>query len=214
MSKGNDSFWSKPGRDNQISLLGVLLTLGTIIFGIYQINQTHRNSLFLEQKSNMMEQAEELPMATSEFLRTASQTLIYKMQFDATNSEEDELLFEEYNEKQVNLLDELMYLNIAYGSEDSIKVFTEFSNALKQNQISPVMSVKEYVPMYYSLPLFASLVKYDVTGEIANPKVMYELLMPEFHLLAPPIIGDLIEKNNNLVDLYKLPEEFIWEVEM
>ena len=105
-------------------------------------------------------------------------------------------------------------LVVAYGSEEAISIFAEFYYPLREfvsaAKAGEAIDFNDWVEMYYSLPLLLSIVKYDTTGELINPSVLLEFLMPEFKTINLPIMKALVDKNNDLVIKYKLDNDFNW----
>lgn len=199
---------------NAIAFMALICGIGTLWFGFYQLKQTIENELRLTQKAVMLNQAEKLPETMQKFLREASLTLAYKVVYDNSKTSKNRQNFEEHNIKQSQLLDELTKYIVAYGSEKAIAVFGEFYYPLR-NYVNKTEAVKnvhlnEWIVMYYSLPLLMSVVKFDVTGELVNPSVMLEFLMPEFKTISPSIMKDLVVRSDELIEKYELDAAFKW----
>lgn len=163
------------------------------------------------KETNRIKQSSKLPEITQEFIVSASSTWAYSLNPWLIKMKRDEETIEQHNKNQVELFDELNRLITSYGSKISIYIFNDFHSKLQKVLMAPAGELKEKTPMFYSLPLLMSIVKYDVTGVIINPRQMYNLSMPDFYRFKIPIMEDLIIKNNELVEEYKLSDEFIWK---
>ena len=76
--------------------------------------------------------------------------------------------------------------------------------------------LESYKYYFYSMPLLASCIRYDLTGEKVNPSIFYNSSMRELKTLeAASGMEDFHEKmistNDELVEKYGLPKKFIWK---
>lgn len=68
---------------------------------------------------------------------------------------------------------------IAYGSTELVNLFFDSYNDVLikiENDANDIDSFKSY---FYYIPLIASYIKYDLTGEIVNPSIFYNSIMTE-----------------------------------
>lgn len=65
------------------------------------------------------------------------------------------------------------------------------------------------------MPLIASYIKYDLTGEIVNPSIFYNSIMTELKKLEKAqgmenFHSEMINTNNLLIQKYHLSKDFVW----
>lgn len=65
------------------------------------------------------------------------------------------------------------------------------------------------------MPLIASYIKYDLTGEIVNPSIFYNSIMTELKELEKAqgmenFHSEMINTNNLLIQKYHLSKDFVW----
>lgn len=197
-----------------IDAVGVVATLLGIIFAVYSTNRTIRSSFTQIQKTNMIEKTSELPLKIFEFTRVATAAFACGANIASDSiSEEDrscfQKQFQEYDKTQSKLLDEIIPMLLAYGSENTIEIFNEFFMPLREmvNNPEDVKMIEDVMSIYSKLPLICSLIKYDVTGEITNPSIIFKTQMSSFSGYQK----DFKMETNNLIDKRKLPEGFKWK---
>lgn len=207
-------FLGQAGVDNLIATLSAIGVFLAIVVGFIQTKKTIKASFEMTLKSNMIEQARELPQKILEFVRLTATTLsCYVFMYNNPENVEIKPRFYELKSQQFKVIEEIPAVIITYGSEKSIKLFNEFYYAFKEaKEKGGDVEFNEWIKNYYSLPLLVSLVKKDVTGEIVNPAVIFKYVMPWFHKFEPAIIEDVINYNNKYVNDFKLPSEFLWDV--
>ena len=198
-----------------VSCAGVLATCAVIAFGLHETNKTISNSFIEIQKTNIIEQTSALPIKLFEFSRNASLAFATLANSTDSNISEDERKefrddFEKYDAIQSSLLNEIQPLILSYGSKESINIFNDFFLSLRalvnKDTENGTAHIKEWLPIYAQLPLLMSVVKYDVTGDIINPSVMFDLYMPEFSNK----VDEFYTQTNQIIKKYDLDEEFMW----
>lgn len=65
------------------------------------------------------------------------------------------------------------------------------------------------------MPLIASYIKYDLTGEIVNHSIFYNSIMTELKELEKAqgmqnFHSEMINTNNLLIQKYHLSKDFVW----
>lgn len=118
--------------------------------------------------------------------------------------------------KDASQIEKMKKKIIAYGSTELVNLFFDSYNDVLikiENDANDIDSFKSY---FYYIPLIASYIKYDLTGEIVNPSIFYNSIMTElkelekargmenFHL-------EMINTNNLLIQKYHLSKDFIWQ---
>lgn len=166
---------TKVTTDNIIEIIGIILTIITITISIWQVGKTINHSLVEARQQMALEQTGELPLQVAEFCSAASNvaTGIVLGQDQMTDEQKEE--FNNSKQRQNKLQPMIKNRIYAYGSNDAIKIYTQFEKTISNpngNQIS--------VDAYYILPLLLAQVKMDVTGETVNPLIFFNSLMPQF----------------------------------
>lgn len=207
---------SQSYTENLLLLFSVLGVFVTVVVGFIQTQKTIKSSYEVVLKTNMVEQASKLPEAVQGFVRLVAETLaLYILFCNYPDNKDLKRKFNESNGKQFEEIEKIPPLLIAYGSEKSIMLFNVFYSYFKEaKEKNGNVPFDEWKTIYYCLPLLVSLVKYDATGEIVNPAVMYEYLMPEFERFIPPITDEVIKKNDEYVKKLKLSKKFKWKTEL
>lgn len=100
----------------------------------------------------------------------------------------------EYDKKA----DALFSLLLTNGSAKSIEVYSEFVSDVRN---SPTTET------FFILPLLVSQVKYEATGEVINPKLIQENLMPEFAMWK----DQMKACTNDLIVQYNLSNKLLWK---
>lgn len=195
-----------------ISALGVIYS---IFFGFNQINLSIKNQRF----SNRLELADDLLSEYIELSGYASKAVFY-MVADA-NGEAEKLIeidsnYPNYVQMHVEALESIKEKIMAYGSSELVYLFCESYSDVQIERENEQVDFNSLVNYFYSMPLIASYIKYDMTGEMVNPSVFYNLFMMEMKELEQ-VNGmenfhqEMISRNNELVEKYDLPKEFIWK---
>ena len=102
-------------------------------------------------------------------------------------------------EKYANRADELYIQIFSHGSETTVKLFAGLCEDVRENTVS--------VETFFTLPLMISQMKYETTGQIINPKIIQENLMPELTIFQMGIQS----MTNELIKEYDLPNKFKWK---
>ena len=102
-------------------------------------------------------------------------------------------------EKYANRADELYIQIFSHGSETTVKLFAGLCEDVRENTVS--------VETFFTLPLMISQMKYETTGQIINPKIIQENLMPELTIFQLGIQS----MTNDLIEEYDLSDKFKWE---
>ena len=104
----------------------------------------------------------------------------------------------------------------AYGSTELVNLFFDSYNSIQMKLENGKGDLESYKYYFYSMPLLASCIRYDLTGEKVNPSIFYNSSMRELKTLeAASGMEDFHEKmistNDELVEKYGLPKKFIWK---
>ena len=119
-------------------------------------------------------------------------------------------------EKHAELLEKMSNKIMAYGSAELVKLFFDSYNDIQlkiQNGDDDFQALKPY---FYSMPLIAVCIKYDLTGEKVNPSIFYNSCMQEVRILEvvkgmENFHEEMVLANNELVKKYHLSEDFLWK---
>lgn len=137
------------------------------------------------------------------------------------NGEADKLIkidsnYPNYMQMHSEKLENIKSKIAAYGSTELVSLFFDSYNDIQLELKNGKKEFESYKKYFYSIPLIASCIKYDLTGEIINPSVFYDSFMRELKALEVVIGMDnfhekMIFTNNELVEKYNLSKKFIWE---
>ena len=196
------------------TIIGAVGAIAAIGFGLYQINST-----LVEQKfSNRLELADNLMSEYISLSEYASKATYYLVA-DA-NGESDELIKTDYNypnyvQMHSEALENIKGKIAAYGSAELVYLFFDSYNEIQVMMEKGDIDFESYKNYLYSMPLIASSLRYDLTGENINPSVFYDSFMRELKLLElangmNDFHKKMISTNNELVKKYNLSKEFIW----
>lgn len=197
------------------TIIGVVGVIFTIHFGFSQINLT----LTEQRLSNRLELADDLMSEYMTLSSYASKTVFYIAA--EANGEADTLIkmdsnYPNYMQMHSEELETIKSKIAAYGSTELVSLFFDSYNDVHLKLKNGETDFESYKDYFYSMPLIASYIKYDLTGEVINPSIFYDSFMSEIKLLEE--VGGMedyhekmIAKNNELVEKYNLSKKFIWE---
>lgn len=160
---------------NLIEITGVLLTICAIVISIWQFGKSVNHSIIEGRQQMALEKTSELPLQVSEFCANASNVAagIFVGQDNLTS--EQKLEYDNSKKREDELLPIIKNSIMAYGSNDAIKIFTHFESYINNPKVQQIS-----VEAYYIIPLLLAQVKMDVTGEVINPLIFLNSLMPQF----------------------------------
>lgn len=193
------------------SIIGAVGVIFTIWFGFNQVNSTLKEQRF----SNRLELAGDLMSDYISLSEYASKAVFYEVA-DANNQAEKVNAYSKYEEKHIEALENIKSKIMAYGSAELVSIFFESYNDIQSKMEKGKTDFESYKKYFYSMPLIASCIKYDLTGEKVNPSVFYNSSMQELKRLERAkgmenFHEEMILTNNELVKKYNLPNEFIWK---
>lgn len=193
-----------------VKLICAIGTVASIIFGLGKIDSTLKEQRF----SNRLELADDMINEYISLSEEASKAVFYIIAESNGYANEYQSLADSQR-KHVSQLEEMKKKILAYGSTELVNLFFDSYNDVRikvENDANDFDSFKSY---FYYMPLIASYIKYDLTGEIVNPSIFYNSIMTElkelekaqgmenFHL-------EMINTNNLLVQKYHLSKDFVW----
>lgn len=134
------------------------------------------------------------------------------------NGEADELIkidsnYPNYMQMHSEELENIKGKIAAYGSTELVNLFFDSYNSIQMKLENGKGDLESYKYYFYSMPLVASCIRYDLTGEKVNPSIFYNSSMRELKTLeAASGMEDFHEKmistNDELVEKYGLQEYF------
>lgn len=193
------------------SVISMLSIFFGMWFGFYQIKST-----LLEQRfSNRLELADDLMSKYISLSEYASKAAFYLVA-DANDQAKN---FKEYSgcvKKHMEELEKIKSKIAAYGSAELVSLFFDSYNDIQlkiETRRIDFASCRNY---FHSMPLIASCIKYDLTGEEVNPSIFYNSFMKELKKLEEAkgmekFHETMIITNNKLVKKYNLSNKFIWK---
>lgn len=204
---------------NLIELIIMFITAICTVIGVY-LGFAQINSILKEQRfSNRLELADDL---MSEYMTLSSHgsKAVFYLVADA-NGEADELIkidsnYPNYMQMHSEELENIKGKIAAYGSTELVNLFFDSYNSIQMKLENGKGDLESYKYYFYSMPLLASCIRYDLTGEKVNPSIFYNSSMRELKTLeAASGMEDFHEKmistNDELVEKYGLPKKFIWK---
>lgn len=197
------------------TIIGVVGVIFTIHFGFSQINLT----LTEQRLSKRLELADDLMSEYMTLSSYASKTVFYMVA--EANGEADTLIkmdsnYPNYMQMHSEQLETIKSKIAAYGSTELVSLFFDSYNDVQLKIKNGETDFESYKNYFYSMPLITSYIKYDLTGEVINPSIIYNSFMSEMKLLEE-VRGmeeyheKMNAKNNELVEKYNLSKKFIWE---
>lgn len=193
-----------------VMVIGAIGTVASIFFGLDEINSTLKEQRF----SNRLELADDMINEYISLSEEASKAVLYIIAESNGYANECQSLADSPR-KHASQLEEMKKKILAYGSTELVNLFFDSYNDVQitvENDANDFDSFKSY---FYYMPLIASYIKYDLTGEIVNPSIFYNSIMTElkelekaqgmenFHL-------EMINTNNLLIQKYHLSKDFVW----
>ena len=186
-------------------------TIIGVWWGVKQINLTLKEQRF----SNRLELADNLMNEYISLSGEASKAAFYLVA-EANGQGEKYKDYSGSMEKHAELLEKMSNKIMAYGSAELVKLFFDSYNDIQlkiQNGDDDFQALKHY---FYSMPLIAVCIKYDLTGEKVNPSIFYNSCMQEVRILEvvkgmENFHEEMVLANNELVKKYHLSEDFLWK---
>lgn len=193
-----------------VKLICAIGTVASIIFGLGKIDSTLKEQRF----SNRLELADDMINEYISLSEEASKAVFYIIAESNGYANEYQGLADSQR-KHVSQLEEMKKKILAYGSTELVNLFFDSYNDVRikvENDANDFDSFKSY---FYYMPLIASYIKYDLTGEIVNPSIFYNSIMTELKELEKAqgmenFHSEMINTNNLLVQKYHLSKDFVW----
>lgn len=193
-----------------VKLICAIGTVASIIFGLGKIDSTLKEQRF----SNRLELADDMINEYISLSEEASKAVFYIIAESNGYANEYQSLADSQR-KHVSQLEEMKKKILAYGSTELFNLFFDSYNDVRikvENDANDFDSFKSY---FYYMPLIASYIKYDLTGEIVNPSIFYNSIMTELKELEKAqgmenFHSEMINTNNLLVQKYHLSKDFVW----
>lgn len=193
-----------------VKLICAIGTVASIIFGLGKIDSTLKEQRF----SNRLELADDMINEYISLSEEASKAVFYIIAESNGYANEYQSLADSQR-KHVSQLEEMKKKILAYGSTELVDLFFDSYNDVRikvENDANDFDSFKSY---FYYMPLIASYIKYDLTGEIVNPSIFYNSIMTELKELEKAqgmenFHSEMINTNNLLVQKYHLSKDFVW----
>lgn len=193
-----------------VKLICAIGTVASIIFGLGKIDSTLKEQRF----SNRLELADDMINEYVSLSEEASKAVFYIIAESNGYANEYQSLADSQR-KHVSQLEEMKKKILAYGSTELVNLFFDSYNDVRikvENDANDFDSFKSY---FYYMPLIASYIKYDLTGEIVNPSIFYNSIMTELKELEKAqgmenFHSEMINTNNLLVQKYHLSKDFVW----
>lgn len=193
-----------------VKLICAIGTVASIIFGLGKIDSTLKEQRF----SNRLELADDMINEYISLSEEASKAVFYIIAESNGYANEYQSLADSQR-KHVSQLEEMKKKILAYGSTELVNLFFDSYNDVRikvENDANDFDSFKSY---FYYMPLIASYIKYDLTGEIVNPSIFYNSIMTELKELEKAqgmenFHSEMINTNNLLVQKYHLSKDFVW----
>lgn len=192
-------------------IIGTICTVISIYFGFAQINSTLKKQRF----SHRLGLADDLVSKGILLSEEGSKAILYLV----ADANKQAGIYNSYSnsmKKHAELLEEIKNKIMAYGSTELVNLFFDSYNDIRgmlENGRKDFESFKKY---FYTLPLIASYIKYDLTGEYVNPSLFYNSFMRELKRLEVAdgmknFHREMVCTNNEFVKKYKLSNKFIWK---
>lgn len=127
--------------------------------------------------------------------------------------------FKEYSgcvKKHMEELEKIKSKIAAYGSAELVSLFFDSYNDIQLKRETRRIDFASCRNYFHSMPLIASCIRYDLTGEEVNPSIFYNSFMRELKKLEEAkgmekFHETMIITNNKLVKKYNLSNKFIWK---
>lgn len=193
-----------------VKLICAIGTVASIIFGLGKIDSTLKEQRF----SNRLELADDMINEYISLSEEASKAVLYIIAESNGYANECQSLADSPR-KHASQLEEMKKKILAYGSTELVNLFFDSYNDVRIKIESDANDFDSFKSYFYYMPLIASYIKYDLTGEIVNPSIFYNSIMTELKELekAPGMENfhsEMINTNNLLVQKYHLSKDFVW----
>lgn len=190
--------------------IGAIGTVVSIFVGLYKINSTLKEQRF----SNRLELADDMINEYISLSEEASKAVLYIIAKSNGYANECQSLADSPRE-HASQLEEMKKKIIAYGSTELVNLFFDSYNDVRIKVESDANDFDSFKSYFYYMPLVASYIKYDLTGEIVNPSIFYNSIMTELKELEKAqgmenFHSEMINRNNLLIQKYHLSKDFVW----
>lgn len=119
---------TKITTDNLIAIIGTLLTLITIDVSAFQFSKNINHSILEEKRQMVLDQTSQLPLDVAQFCTSSSNVAARIFLGPNTLDNASKTEFEQSKIKQDKLQVQIKEQILAYGSNDTIKIFDRFEN--------------------------------------------------------------------------------------
>lgn len=193
-----------------VKLIGAIGTVATIFFGLGKIDSTLKEQRF----SNRLELAGDMINEYISLSEEASKAVLYMVAESNGYANECQSLADSPR-KHASQLEEMKKKIMAYGSTELVNLFFDSYNDVRTKVESDANDFDSFKSYFYYMPLIASYIKYDLTGEIVNPSIFYNSIMTELKELEKAqgmenFHSEMINTNNLLIQKYHLSKDFVW----
>lgn len=193
-----------------VKLIGAIGTVATIFFGLGKIDSTLKEQRF----SNRLELAGDMINEYISLSEEASKAVLYMVAESNGYANECQSLADSPR-KHASQLEEMKKKIMAYGSTELVNLFFDSYNDVRTKVESDANDFDSFKSYFYYMPLIASYIKYDLTGEIVNPSIFYNSIMTELKELEKAqgmenFHSEMINTNNLLIQKYHLLKDFVW----
>lgn len=193
-----------------VKLICAIGTVASIIFGLGKIDSTLKEQRF----SNRLELADDMINEYISLSEEASKAVLYIIAESNGYANECQSLADSPR-KHASQLEEMKKKILAYGSTELVNLFFDSYNDVRIKIESDANDFDSFKSYFYYMPLIASYIKYDLTGEIVNPSIFYNSIMTELKELEKAqgmenFHSEMINTNNLLVQKYHLSKDFVW----
>lgn len=190
--------------------IGSIGTVVSIFIGLDKIKSTLKEQRF----SNRLELAGDMINEYISLSEEANKAVLYTVAESNGYANECQSLADSPR-KHASQLEEMKKKIMAYGSTELVNLFFDsYKDVLikMENDANDFDSFKSY---FYYMPLIASYIKYDLTGEIVNLSIFYNSIMTELKKLEKAqgmenFHSEMINTNNLLIQKYHLWKDFVW----
>ena len=190
--------------------IGSIGTVVSIFIGLDKIKSTLKEQRF----SNRLELAGDMINEYISLSEEASKAVLCMVAESNGYANECQSLADSLR-KHASQLEEMKKKIMAYGSTELVNLFFDsYKDVLikMENDANDFDSFKSY---FYYMPLIASYIKSDLTGEIVNPSIFYNSIMTELKKLEKAqgmenFHSEMINTNNLLIQKYHLSKDFVW----
>lgn len=190
--------------------IGAIGTVVSVFVSLDKINSTLKEQRF----SNRLELADDMINEYISLSEEASKAVLYIIAESNGYANKCQSLADSPR-KHASQLEEMKKKIMSYGSTELVNLFFDSYNDVRikvENDANDFDSFKSY---FYYMPLIASYIKYDLTGEIVNPSIFYNSIMTELKELEKAqgmenFHSEMINRNNLLIQKYHLSKDFVW----